>query len=195
MKPPPRQSNKKRWVLTVVVPLALHQLIYLKVSLWSWAKLFPPCFENSTLAPSVNLLFYSNVPLSLNVSAAILEMCEPFRQCFGRISFVDAKIKPERDVYGEGTVDMFYNLWGPERHVFLDPKETNVIYLMEPDTRPVRANWLEKVYWESKLPDFWIRGSAPQYPVWPSDSPLGEPMHINGNALYRSFHAMSISPI
>ena len=184
MRPPPSNRDHKRWILTVVIPFALHQLISLKVSLWSWQTLFPPCSKTSTLSSSINLMFYSNVPLTPAISRSILELSEPFRRCFGFISFADANINPQLDA-DEQFSEMFYKLWGPERHMFLDPKETNVLFFMETNTRPVRALWLEKIYLESKMPDFWIRGSAPQYPISSSETTLAEPMHINRNALYR----------
>ena len=183
LRPLSSAYNQRRWILTVVVPFALHQLIYLDVSLWSWSELFPPCSESSKISNSVNLVFYSIVALSPDIQNRILDNCRLFRHCFGNISFVDARIPPERDAYGEGTVDMFYNLWGPQRENFLDPNQTNVMFYMEPDARVVRSNWLEQIYLESKSPNFWIRGSAPQFPIWPTDA--ATTLHINGNALFR----------
>lgn len=62
------------------------------------------------------------------------------------------------------------------------------MFLMEPDTWPIRANWLDAINTESTWGDFWVRGSVMHYPPrfhigW---QPFRERYlrHLNGNAIY-----------
>ena len=136
--------------LTVVMPIAVHQLLYLHINLWSW-ELFAPCaMETSTeLSSRVNLLFYSNVPLMEPDKNQILEWLRQAghaRKCFGTVEFRSAHLPAAVDRYGYGTLLMWRYLWGPNRANILDPEKTNIIFYMEADTRPIRDRWLESLF-------------------------------------------------
>jgi hypothetical protein len=72
---------------------------------------------------------------------------------------------------------MFYGIFD-RRHLRLHAYD--YIFYMEPDTRPVRAQWLETLYREAAVHHpFWMRGAVANL-EGADPSP-----HINGNALYR----------
>jgi hypothetical protein len=96
-----------------------------------------------------------------------------------RVFFWYANLTAEEDVYPMGANLMFYNLF--ERSFGeLSRDSRRYLFLMESDVRPLRANWMNKVYNESLGSPFWVRGSQFHGRYLPSHFRL----HINGNALY-----------
>ena len=152
--------------MVVVMPFAIYQFLFVKTNLWSWkSDLFPPCFRPSGVwmyAGLVDLVFYTNRELTDVEKNQILIWIDESnsRLCFSSIMFRFFQAQPGRDSYGEGTVDMFYYMWGDQRKDFYDPNSASVMLFMEPDTRPIVPNWLEAVYNKSLyFGDFWVVSS------------------------------------
>lgn len=123
-------------------------------------------------------------------------LCTAFR-------FISASIPKELDHYNpdskdsgwvEGPNTQFYQLLANNTGIL--PTSTSHVFLMEPDTRPVRPHWVAHLHSTIKINDpFWIRGSAFRGPCvstkthWESARPDCHQLrdvsgHINGNALY-----------
>ena len=182
----PRAGLVERRMLTVprrrvlvVLQFAVHQWGLLKESLQSWTHpLVFPC-EAGDGTPWVDLVLY----VSRDDEGTFARTCIPFveqlswRRCFGRILFRSCALSVKEDVYGVGTVTMFYRMF---RDDFVPGfGRYDYAFLMEPDTRPVRRGWLDALEATAAGNRFWQKGSVPRYAT------LADDLHINGNAFYR----------
>ena len=168
--------------VVLAFPPSQAQLVVQNLHSWSLPQ-FAPCerySHNRTLTP---LLFY----MSRRDDAALAAVHDATarrhfpRHCFSRIEWRFANLSAADDVYGAGTLAMWYQLWGAPHA--LPP--TNYLLWMEPDLRPVRALWLERLVQlvSLRLTRVWQLGSLPRYKE-------NNDWHLNGNALYSADDAM-----
>ena len=109
------------------------------------------------------------------------EALQPIQECFGRVRFLSMNLDEAQNQYDKNRFSpspstMFHTLFGIEDLV----SSYSHFFLMEPDTRPFRSGWSDRMLLEVMLDrvDFWQKGSMAYYD--PEDD-----HHINGNAIYR----------
>ena len=138
--------------LKIVIPFHLSQLEMLLENIKKW-DIFKPCyFENDE---SIELIFYigyfkSNLT-SLN--------CLPKKiKCFSKISRVLHKYKSlNEDNHIIGSRLMFESMLLTTNDNF---KNALFIFYMEPDSRPIKSNWLNAISNEIGNGNFWCKGSV-----------------------------------
>jgi hypothetical protein len=204
--------------LAVVVPLIASQAARLENSLARWATpagwpcrqqtLSPPynraaAATAQTEAPRPHLLFYFDRPLDHPETGAAVHVirrviAEPqlaatLATCFANVSFTTAALSAEesRNSYHfdilrnlastRGSNAQFwaaFRVHAPYRHMFY----------MEPDTWPLRPNWLHRVDALTRDPVLWMRGTLmryrPRFILAPEPFRSIYTRHINGNAIY-----------
>jgi hypothetical protein len=117
-----------------------------------------------------------------------------FRNCFGSILFLDAKLTDREDKYPKGADNMFYKLIlnqidmkssVNEHDRMINNKEYKWIFYVEPDCKPIRNQWIEKLLEHVIMmnEEFWIKGS-----IFRGTEILNpnNRIHINGNAIYNN---------
>jgi hypothetical protein len=142
------QSSQR---LLLALPFARFQWPLLRESLrlWSDASFFP-CPNRWASSPVDLLLFASADPKNLlRAEASRLVESALWRRCFDRVMFRDAKLSARDDRYGVGTLRMFFDL---VEHS--DPRHS-YFFLMEPDTWPVRRDWLPAMMAQIEGQRFW----------------------------------------
>lgn len=195
--------------MAVVVPLIASQAERLKTSMSRWGSdQFFPCSNSSYFRsiPRIPLVFYFDRPLDEETTAAaVLELqsflasnstASAIRTCFGDVSYRSARLSA-RESTNSYWMDIVHNLVqtrgsNAQFHAafqVLSGGRYRHMFYMEPDTWPVRANWLEAVHNESTWGGFWMRGTVMQYP--PKFNIGVEPFrtqyqrHMNGNSIYK----------
>jgi hypothetical protein len=169
------RQNDRRILLMIQFPPSQWLLLKENLDTWSLPQLFP-CHHGS--ATSVDLVLYVS-----RETASVLHKVEQlvsnavWQRCFGRIMYRSYNLDPDHDIYGVGTLAMFYRSFSPT--YVPDMERYHYSFLMEPDTRPIRAGWLNAMVDAASGPQFWHKGSVPRYPTDGGD------VHINGNAFYR----------
>jgi hypothetical protein len=166
--------------LTVVIAFPASQVDLVVQNLHSWSlERFVPCRRETHDASRVALMFYMSrrdESARAKIRDAMARRDFP-RHCFrADVVWRDAGLSAAQDVYGIGTLAMWYGLWST-------PLETQTNYLlwMEPDLRPVRPRWLERLIDVVSIrhTPVWQVGSLPRYKE-------NNDWHLNGNALYRA---------
>jgi hypothetical protein len=170
--------------LSVVVafPPSQAQLVVQNLHSWSLPR-FVPCERYSHNASRTDLVFY----MSRRDDAAVASIEDAMRRrhfprhCFRGVSWRFANLSVSQDVYGAGTLAMWYGLWSAR---LLDPAVDYFLW-MEPDLRPVRERWLEHLVKlvSVRLMPVWQLGSLPRYKE-------NNDWHLNGNAVYRANDAL-----
>jgi hypothetical protein len=175
--------------IAVVMPFVERQTARVVECIARWHDR-PPFSDDARLAnirAQVDLVFYYHRLPALQpaesrrqIEAALDAM--PSNGRFfqrDRAFFWYANLTAEEDVYPVGANLMFYNLF---EHSFatLSQDSRRYIFLMEADVRPLRANWMNKVFNETLGSPFWVRGSQFHGRYLPPHFRL----HINGNAIY-----------
>lgn len=178
--------------LTIVMPFPPKQLNFVQDNLNAWQSFeFYPCDPAKAYGANVDLMFYLSQPDKPTQQALTKAFFNTTwaRECFSTLSFKFIDMDAKTDVYGPGTLAMFYSSF--DEDFFHRPRD----YMLwcEPDFVPIRRHWLDLLY-ERELvgvPPFWMRGSIPRYPHSDGD------WHLNGNALYavgnRTFAAFAKS--
>jgi hypothetical protein len=172
-------SVEWRSLATVVAfPPSQAQLVVANLHSWSLPR-FAPCERYAHNASRTELVFY----MSRRDDAAVAAVQDAMRRrhfprhCFGRVSWRFANLTAAQDVYGAGTLAMWYGLWSAP---LLDGAVDYFLW-MEPDLRPVRERWLEHLVKlvSTRLTPVWQLGSLPRYKE-------NNDWHLNGNAVYRA---------
>ncbi len=165
--------------LTIVMPFPPKQLNLVLDNLRAWQSYeFYPCDPARRYGASVELMLYLSQPDKAVQDTLVRSFWNATwaRECFAALSFKFIDMDAKTDVYGPGTLAMFYSSFDAD--FFHQPRD----YMLwcEPDFVPIRRHWLDLLY-ERELvgvPPFWMRGSIPRYPNSDGD------WHLNGNALY-----------
>lgn len=178
--------------LTIVMPFPPKQLNFVQDNLNAWQSYeFYPCDPAKRYGANFELMFYLSQPDKPTQQALTSAYFNSTwaRECFSALSFKFIDMDLKTDVYGPGTLAMFYSSFDDD--FFHQPRD----YMLwcEPDFVPIRRHWLDLLYERELIgvPPFWMRGSIPRYPFSDGD------WHLNGNALYavgnRSFAAFAKS--
>lgn len=162
--------------VVIAFPPAQAQLVVQNLHSWSLAH-FAPCerySHNRTRTPLVLYMSRRDDAAVAAVHDATMRRHFP-RHCFSRIEWRFANLSAAQDVYGAGTLAMWYQLWSAPHAL----ARTNYLLWMEPDLRPVRALWLERLVRlvSLRLTPVWQLGSLPRYRE-------NNDWHLNGNAVY-----------
>lgn len=191
--------------LAVVVPLIAAQVPRLRVSMGLWGLADGlPCTSSPPEPDRPHLVFYFDRPLGEPGAAAASREIERFigedaalrtalRACFANVSFTSAGLTAGESRNSRG-FDAFRNLastrgsnnqfWAAFR---VHARYRHMFY-MEPDTWPLRPDWLPRVDLLSRDPAFWMRGTLMRYQprmvVAPEPFRSAYARHMNGNAVY-----------
>ncbi len=189
--------------IALVVPFTAKDEAELIAALESW-RVHPPCASQHGAYLHAEVFFYYNHDLTQDIRlkhAVHMAALSLRSHCFRQFHYVSARLNSADDKYDKkrltdswvsGPNSMFYRIFtrqDSELTRLLHP--FRVILWLEPDVRPVRANWL--VTWSLRTyytPEFWIMGSA--YAGECAEDTQGEcrylgpriSNHINGNAAY-----------
>jgi hypothetical protein len=178
--------------LVIVMPFPPKQLNFVQDNLRAWQSFeFYPCDPARQYGANVELMLFLSQPDRAVQQTLVKQFWNTTwaRECFSSLSFKFIDMDEKTDVYGPGTLAMFYSSFDDD--FFHKPRD----YMLwcEPDFVPIRRHWLDMLY-ERELcgvPEFWMRGSIPRYPNSEGD------WHLNGNALYnvgnRTFAAFAKS--
>lgn len=191
--------------LAVVVPLIASQVSRLRVSMNMWGTAEGlPCTNLDAVGSRPHLLFYFDRPLDEPIVVGAVGKIRQFtaennalrtalQRCFANVSFSSASLSASDtqnsrrfDVLrnlasSRGSNNQFWNAFAvhaPYRHMLY----------MEPDTWPLKPNWLPAVDSISRDHGFWMRGTLmryqPRFVVAPEPYRSAYTRHINGNAIY-----------
>lgn len=189
--------------LVVVIPLIASQLPRLTWNIRRWAdEQYMPCDSPSSSLPA--LAFFFDRPLSeKHVSETVNNLRqllnepaldEVLHRCFSNVTYRSANLSAEETINSHW-IDLVHNLvqtGGSNKQfevAFSEFVAFNHMFYMEPDTYPIRSNWLHAVQEETSYGDFWQRGPIMRYPT--KFNIALEPFrsryqrHINGNSIYR----------
>lgn len=165
--------------LTVVMPFPPKQLNFVLDNLHAWQSFeFYPCDPARRYGANVELMLFLSQPDKAVQETLVRSFWNTTwaRECFAALSFKFIDMDAKTDVYGPGTLAMFYSSFDAD--FFHKPRD----YMLwaEPDFVPIRRHWLDLLYEREIIgvPPFWMRGSIPRYPNSEGD------WHLNGNALY-----------
>lgn len=162
---------RKRFSLAIVIPFIESQRNRI-----STHRIYPACHHRYH---SIDLIFYSaqNNSTPLNYS----------NQCYANLYSISADLSVDENQYPLGSAIMWKKLLLGSNS--LRTRGYTHMFLMEPDTRPIRAYWLDALveqityghhqdsYFVTK---WWMMGS-----IYRGSIPMGNRyLHINGNALY-----------
>ena len=147
--------------LAVVRPFSPADVDSLAPSFDVWDE-FPPCSANGTVA-DLFLVYSQSLETSPRAQEAVGRVTDRFHKnngwghCFGEIFAVDADIQSDLDIYQPKEQDT-NPLWvnGPNRHferiVRVGQAEGfDTLYLMEGDSVPVKAYWLDSLMLDAEL--------------------------------------------
>lgn len=190
----PSMTSEQDRLSHVVIPMAMNpaQLGRLRRTFKHW-NANPPCVERSW----PNRPHESSVTLSILLYGARTETAErqiqsmywslnsAARSCFAELQILGADLPAHTDKHVAGSQAMFETLLNNT----LDIKDMQYVFWMEPDTVPIRADWLNALDRACRTGErFWIKGSALRHDLRRDiiTQRYGSHFlyHINGNALY-----------
>lgn len=191
--------------LAVVVPLIASQVSRLRVSMSMWGTAEGlPCTNVDGSSSRPHLLFYFDRPLDEDsVASAVREIRQftagnnalraALQRCFANVSYTSASLSAA-DTLNSRKFDMLRNLASSRgsNNQFWNAFSAHAAYrhmfYMEPDTWPLKPNWLSIVDSVSRDNGFWMRGTLmryqPRFVVAPEPYRSAYTRHINGNAIY-----------
>jgi hypothetical protein len=191
--------------LAVVVPLIASQLPRLLESMKLWGT--PdglPCTSSPAVLDRPHLLFYFDRPLvEPEVSSAVQDIHRftsddmavriALQTCFANVSFTSAGLSATA-TRNSRSFDVLRNLASTRGsnnqfwNAFVVHAAYRHMFYMEPDTWPLKPNWLHRIDLLSRDQAFWMRGSLMRYQprlvVAPEPFRSAYMRHINGNAVY-----------
>lgn len=191
--------------LAVVVPLIAAQTVRLRKSLETWGSAGGrPCLEPLAREYRPHLRFYFDRPLDEPAVRASVQEIQNFLQidnslrktvqmCFANVSFSSARLTAaeSRNSYHFDVLRNLASTRGSNNQfwaAFNVHQQYRHMFYMEPDSWPLRPNWLLRIEQLSRDPSVWMRGSMMQYQ--PRTVVAVEPFrsaytrHLNGNAVY-----------
>jgi hypothetical protein len=174
--------------LIVMLPFTIAETRALLGNIESWARTGPACSNSAHV--DLGLLFHATqetLPFDVESIRNRPEL-KPALDCFTTIHTLYAALTSEEDVYPAGPSVMFFRVYtDPVIKAQLSPYRA--MFWMELDTFPVKPLWIDKLYTESLVGDFWMRGSIYFGPAFDETVKAAVNWdwvgHINGNALYR----------
>jgi hypothetical protein len=183
-------SSKARAKLILVLPFTGHESEVLVRNVESWSGNMAACSPG--LKSHVDLgLFFHATPSQLPSTIVVLTQrlrTTALKECFGQVHTLFANLTPEEDIYPAGPSAMFFRIFN-DLNIKKMLRPYRVMYWMELDTFPVKPLWIDKLYAESLIGDFWMKGSIYFGPAFDESVKAAANWdwvgHINGNALYR----------
>jgi hypothetical protein len=166
--------------LAVVVPFIGAQIPLLLASMRRWQRTAVPCggaYRTAARCRPVDLVLLFHRVLNASATAQLRAVAPP---CFRDVLVLNADLPDAMDVYGVGTVSMFYGLFSSK----LLAERYRSVFLMEPDVVALRDDWLGELQRQAARDDFWVRGGMQRAPHF-LERGFGADYSINGNALYR----------
>lgn len=196
IKFPSTHSSKKRAIVRPFSPNDWNKLIS-SFDVWNTNV---PCDSNSPLTVPTDLFLHysrslSDAPFYDELSKAVERLDDaPWRKCFRYVKLIDAKLTAEQDVYEPTKSKTMKNFnQGPQMQFLrlvatLGNAGYELFYLLEPDTTPLRSDWLVSLQniIQRERP-FMIVGSTYSGSKWNAfrdELPESLLHHINGNAIY-----------
>jgi hypothetical protein len=182
-----RQETPHR--IAVLIPFVERQLAMLEHCVRRWLDRPPFSAEHSHVRDSIDvILYYHRTPAHMpeetrNRIDALFNATMPSTPRFfrrDRVSFMWANLTDEEDAYPAGANHMFYNLFLRNATFEALSRRYKFFALLEPDVRPLRQAWANKVYNETLGSFFWQKGSQFHGRYLPAHFRT----HINGNAIY-----------
>jgi hypothetical protein len=178
------KSNK---LTNLIIPFHIKQLSIVKENIIKWGK-YLPCLttSNQTQLPKITFFvsFSNEKSFPTHLKNTLLDLKDYFT-CFSNKDNIDIvlyKMENKNDKHLLGARLMFEYLLAKRDVLFRNVK---YIFYMEPDTRPIRSNWLMAIEKEIGETNFWIKGSY--YlgsPEFIDINKIFLRFHINGNAIY-----------
>jgi hypothetical protein len=175
----------KRKLTHIVMPFHPKQYNIVKSNLHSWIK-NKPC-TTSILHPNVTLIFFLSSRKNKTLENIILSLIykNQIEKCFNRVFFSYANLTKSEDKYYKGSRIMFEMFIS--KIIFQNNQAASFAFYMEPDSTPIRNNWLIALENEIIVPNsyFWMKGSIFRgNPSAIKTNYLFHRVHINGNAIY-----------
>lgn len=190
--------------LAIVVPLIASQSQRLRLSMERWKR--PdglPCLGSVPSKRRPDLIFYFDRPLQEAETTRAVTGIKQFiadrnlalvlSKCFANISFSSASLTASESL-NSNRIDLRRNLvqtrgsnaqfWA----AFRVHSMYRHMFYMEPDTWPIRPNWLPQIERLAKDSSFWMQGTVmryqPRFLIAPEPFRTMYTWHINGNAVY-----------
>jgi hypothetical protein len=173
----------------VIIPFHIKQIKILQESIEKkWSK-YVPCtdanlYEKSQLPKVIFFAGYLE-KIDLQALRILLQPLIKYLDCFSngnRLDIITYEFNKDNDKHVLGSRLMFEHVLARNDQLL---KDAAYVFYMEPDTRPVRSNWLIALQKEIGMgSSFWIRGSMYRgFKSYPTTY-MPNKYHINGNAIY-----------
>ena len=176
------KCNSNHNLTNLIIPFHVKQLYLVEENIRNWEK-YAPC-ENHYNNFKPSLIFfvgYSENDSIKNIENSLKNL-KTFFKCFSNFGIVKYELEKHDDNHVKGARLMFEYLIG-RKHVLFS--RVKYVFYMEPDTRPIRSNWLDAIQNEIGFSKFWMKGSfylgAFEFRV---NKYFPNKYHINGNAIY-----------
>jgi len=170
----------------VVVPLPVRQLAELASAMDEWWTRFPACAAALSSPAGPHLVFFLAFS-NASESPPLVAVPDRVRQCFASVRTCPVRLTAALDTHIDGARALFESVLVNHQGCLEAPLHFALV--MEPDTRPVRENWLAalQTYLATSVPrSSWLvgamfNGDAARVPAGPY---VFHRMHLGGNALY-----------
>ncbi|CAF4439169.1 unnamed protein product [Rotaria socialis] len=182
-------SIVKEFKFAVVIPFIRSQLNAVVAQL-AISNIHSPCRLRSNY--SAELIFYHNEAKNSSLNNEMGQSLQKFdfvSRCYRAVRVLAAELTSTQNIYPAGSAYMWQKLLLDESPTALRSFGFTHFFLMEADTRPIRANWLDAIinqitqghpdlnYFST---DWWMLGS-----IYRGTMPINlHFLHINGNAIY-----------
>jgi hypothetical protein len=164
------------------MPFHINQIEIVLENINKW-NIFKPCTRKST-TNRVEIIFFIGYLNEANLNSNIHKLPNKL-DCFSHVSIILHKYKSIiEDKHVIGSRLMF------ESMLLNFNKNASFIFYMEPDTRPVKSNWLNAILNEIGHGNFWCKGSIFRgnknklFSPYSTNPYIPALVHINGNAIY-----------
>jgi hypothetical protein len=171
----------------VIVPFHFKQLDNLKKNLETYWSVNTPCRDVQKVYAKPKIVFFVGYlkKIDLPQLKTDLKPLVKYLDCFpngNQLDVITYEFNKSNDQHVLGARLMFEHVLS-KNHTLL--KEARFVFYMEPDTRPIRSNWLAALENEIGLgSSFWMKGSIFRGKQNFKDSYVPNKYHINGNAIY-----------
>ena len=166
----------------IVMPFHINQKQKLIDNIKSWSQ-YKPCLEKNI---NVELVFFYGHSLDsfTEKEAFINEISKHVdRFCFQKLHFVEFKYKSKGDdTHFKGARLMFEYMIYKQDDAF---KNVDFVFLMEPDTYPIRSSWLNAVQNNIGDGNFWMKGTVFRGAADLVVHQKPGAYHLNGNSIYK----------
>ena len=175
-------TDSRPLAVAFIIPFARVQYDRVLQQADYWSKFEPFGIRDIYVRRNVHLWYYSDAALTLSERSELSKRSNGRKYSRPRwtaIHFYDAGLPATiGHVYGANA--MFKNLFDWQG-LYGRLRQYSYLFLMEPDTLPIRMRWASAVYRETRTAPFWQKGS-----IYFGDLKLDQfdQAHINGNAIY-----------